>query len=334
MSENKNQQAVVVKREDAGIVEYIPLGGSEKVKLSIKIVQDYIAVPTRSGKSCSVRDAMRFVAMCQAKHINPFEGDCYLIGFDGKNGPEFQLITAHQTYLKRAELHPEFDGMQSGVIVRDNESKKILELEGDFYIKSDQELLGGWAKVYFKNRKIPMYRRGNLERFRKNFGVWLDDPAGMCVKCIESDCLRSSFPTMLGGMLMREEVEIPDQRMIPAKPKFERPAGVTVSFPEPPPAPAPEEPTRPEPQEPEDGDLFTDPGQQQPQTGWRSMPVPHGAKAGTLFGKLTGKDLEYWVSTWQPNPTKPFQLEIRAALDEAGAELGLPTPPPQDDIPT
>src|SRR5436189_2756431 len=103
------------------IVQFLPLGCTDKIKLAVRIVQNLIAVPTRSGKTCSERDALRFIMLCSARKLNPFEGDAFLIGYDGQNGPEFSLITAHQALLKRAEVHPEFDGMQSGVIVASGE---------------------------------------------------------------------------------------------------------------------------------------------------------------------------------------------------------------------
>ena len=198
------QQQALIKTEPTS-VEYVPYGAQDKVKMTVGIIQNLIAVKTKTGKTCSERDAIRFMAMCQAKRMNPFEGDCFLIGYDSKDGPSFALVTAHQTYLKRAELHPEFDGMKSGLIVR--EELGLKDVEGDFYDEG-QQVVGGWATVYFKNRKQPMHKRLRLSRFQKPFGIWQDDPAGMICKCAEADALRSSFPTMLGGLYLREEIDI------------------------------------------------------------------------------------------------------------------------------
>lgn len=201
MSDDKT----AVAKRDKTEIEYVPLGANDKVKLTVNIVQKLIAVPTRSGKTCSETDAIKFVAMCQAKRMNPFEGDCFLIGYDGREGTTFTMVTAHQTYLKRAELHPEFDGMESGVIVE--EGGKLVDLVGDFYTPPGQKLVGGWATVHFRNRKHPMTKRLRLARFQKTYGIWQEDPAGMICKCAEADALRSSFPTMLGGLYLREELE-------------------------------------------------------------------------------------------------------------------------------
>lgn len=223
------KETSVVKADK--FTEFIPFGAQDKIKLSIEMVKNLIAVKTKSGKTCSDTDAIKFIAMCSARRLNPFEGDAFLIGYEGKDGiPTYSLITAHQAFLKRAELHSEYNGMKSGVIIKRGD--QVLDLEGDFYMEGD-EILGGWATVYFKTREHPMSKRVRLKRFQKAFGIWQEDPAGMIVKCAEADALRSSFPTMLGGLYLREETEHQDAKI--ATPIFKaNPATVEVeSKPEP-----------------------------------------------------------------------------------------------------
>jgi phage recombination protein Bet len=196
----------LLEKPNERAMEFVPYGATDRIKLSVPVVQKLIAVRTRSGQTCSDRDAMRFMMMCQAQRLNPFAGDAFLIGYDGKDGPQFSLITAHQAFLKRAELHPEYDGMKSGIIVL-NEDGSVQELEGDFYLPG-QQVVGGWATVHFKNRRVQTTRRIRLARFQKSFGVWQDDAAGMICKCAEADALRSSFPTLLGGLFLRDEIDL------------------------------------------------------------------------------------------------------------------------------
>lgn len=210
----------IAKTGEEKTMEFVPFGAQDKIRLSIKIIQNLVAVKTKSGQTCSENDAIRFMMMAQARRLNPFEGDAYLIGYDGRDGATFSLITAHQAFLKRAELNPEYDGMQSGVIIK-TEDGQIKEHEGDFYM-TGETVIGGWAKVFFKNRKQPMYKRVRLERFKKSFGIWVDDPAGMICKCAEADALRSSFPTMLGGLYLREEI-VKDEKLKASEPSFTTP---------------------------------------------------------------------------------------------------------------
>ncbi len=225
----------VATRQEAkpeAMTEYIPFAATDAVKLSVSIVKRLIAVKTRSGHTCSDDDAIKFIAMCKARRLNPFEGDAFLIGFDSKDGPKFSLITAHQAFLKRAELHAEYDGLRSGVVVSPGyecsacQGKRILippngvptkciicngvglidEVEGDI-VPKDQELVGAWAVVH-KKGKLPMCKRLPIAPFDKGYGQWESNRSGMIVKCVEADALRSAFPTTLGGLYLREEIDL------------------------------------------------------------------------------------------------------------------------------
>jgi phage recombination protein Bet len=235
----------LVKTAEPRAVEYIPFGAADKVKLTVQIVTDLCCVPTKSGKICDPRQAVRFMALCQAQRLNPFAGDAYLIGYDTQHGPQFSLITAHQAFLKRAESNEDFDGMESGIIVRSRETQQVSDIEGDFFLEDEVELLGGWAIVHHKSHKIPTKRRLSLKRFRKPFGVWQDDPAGMICKCAEADALRSTFPTLCGGLhLSAEVIELEPETLTQKGARLVSTTGPTITEPVegawPPPPNAPE----------------------------------------------------------------------------------------------
>lgn len=212
---------------------YIPFASKDAIKLSVGIVKNLVSAKTKNGAVCTDADAMKFMMLCKARGLNPFEGDAFLIGYDGKDGPVFSLITSHQAFLKRAEVHPEYDGMESGVIVRTADGE-MVDREGDF-IFDDDTILGGWATVHFKNRKFPMKKRLKLGVFHKGRGLWNDNPCGMICKCAEADALRSAFPTMLGGMYAQEEMPPPPE-IVDVKPAAP-PVGRARIKPSPPPAP-------------------------------------------------------------------------------------------------
>ena len=199
--------STAIQKNESGeqVIEYAAFGGDSKVKLTIRMVSDVIAVKTKSGVGPTLGDCYKFAMLCKARGLNPFEGDAFLIGYDCKDGAKFNLITAHQAFLKRAEVNPDFNGMESGIVVKDGDGKTI-EKQGDFK-EPAEALIGGWARVHFKTKTIPMFKKINLERFRKPFGVWNENPEGMIVKCAEADALRSAFPTKMGGLYLKEEVE-------------------------------------------------------------------------------------------------------------------------------
>lgn len=228
-SQGRAQSAPLVqvpaKIEAKNEVEFTPFGSEDRIKLSVAIIRNYVATPTREGDLPDERNCMRFLMLCRSRRLNPFEGDAFLIGFRKRDTGvvEWQLVTAAAAFGKRAELHPDFNGMESGVIVKD-EDGKIIEREGDFTMPGDT-LLGGWATVHFKQKGFPTKRKAKLETYRKSYGVWVNDQAGMIVKVAECQALRDSFPNTIGGMVMREEILDIDATVVAAelrRPEFAR----------------------------------------------------------------------------------------------------------------
>lgn len=184
---------------------YMPIGGKSTVELTVNIVRRFLCTPTKSGIQPNDVDVMKFMKLCQARELDPWTGDAFLIGYDGYNGgpPTFSLITAIQALLKRAEMNPDYDGIEAGVVVlRDG---KVDMRQGDLLL-DDEKLLGGWARVYRKSQRLPSFDSIKLSTFNSGFGRWKTDPAGMIVKCAMSSALRTAFPTQIGGLYTADEM--------------------------------------------------------------------------------------------------------------------------------
>jgi phage recombination protein Bet len=186
------------------MISFTPLGESKEISLSVDTVLAYHAKPTRSGAKPTRADVVNFIKLCEARQLNPYVGDAYLVGFDSQDGPQFNLITAHQALLKRAEVHPSFDGMLSGVIVEMNGA--IHELDGDF-MPPGSKLLGAWAVANRKDRTHNKREKVNLSAFDSGRSRWKSDKAGMIVKCAEASALRLSFPSQIAGLYCQEEMD-------------------------------------------------------------------------------------------------------------------------------
>ena len=213
------------------VFEYKPFGSENPLKLCARLVLEFMCKPTKKGFKCTVEQAVQFVMLCQARALNPWEGDAFIVGYDSNDGPTFSLITAHNAFLKRAEAHAAFDGMRSGVIV--NRAGVLVDLDGDFYIGEDV-LVGGWATVYRKDRSIPTVRRAKLASFNTGYSQWAKNPGGMIVKVAEADALRSTFPNTMAGMYA--EVEMGPMGIVngtggPARTAQERVAGIKGTSP-------------------------------------------------------------------------------------------------------
>src|SRR5438552_18428708 len=75
-------QIITVPSDEKGIVEIVPLGTDERIKLSISIVRKLIAVPTRTGKLPDDNQCIKFMMLCRARHLNPFEQDAFFLGYE------------------------------------------------------------------------------------------------------------------------------------------------------------------------------------------------------------------------------------------------------------
>lgn len=185
--------------------KFTPVGETEPIELNGAAVRSYIARPTKKGHHPSEQDIAMFLKLCEARGLNPWVGDAFLVGYDGQDGPTFSLITSIQALLKRAELNPQFDGLAQGVVVRTPKGE-IVDREGDMLLGGDQ-LLGAWATVYRKDRSVPYRDRVNLEAFDKGFGLWKGaSKAGMIVKCAQASVLRTAFPSQCGGLYIASEM--------------------------------------------------------------------------------------------------------------------------------
>lgn len=243
MSNEKNESKTAAATTKEKLMEFTPFGAAvgDKIKLSIDIVQNVIAVPTKTGKTCSSRDAMRFMMLCQAQRLNPFAGDAYLVGYDAKvpgtdkYEPKFSLITAHVAFMKRAESHADYEGMESGIIlvVDKGRGEEIVEREGDFSLK-EENVVGGWARVHRKG-KHPTYKRLSIEQRIPTYDTpfWKGVKAHeQIVKCAEADALRSAFPTLLAGLRTEGEVVNIEATVTPSDPELRQLAATHGALPE------------------------------------------------------------------------------------------------------
>ena len=188
-------------------VSYRPAGASQEMTLTIAYVKNFLTTATKKGFAPSEADLIKFMMLCKTSHLNPWQGDAYLVGYDTDDGPVFNLITAVQALLKRAELSPEFDGIEHGVIVlRNTENTDPVERRGTIVLPGEL-LLGGWASCRRKDRSIAFYQTVQFSVYNTGRSRWNKDPAGMIVKVAKAAVLREAFPNSLAGLYVDEEMD-------------------------------------------------------------------------------------------------------------------------------
>ena len=188
----------------------------EQIRLTPSIVQNYIV---GTDAQITMPEFKFFTELCKARKLNPFLKEAYCIKF-GKQAA--QIVVGKDAVLKRAILNPNYNGMESGVIVQDIETGEVIERKGTFYLRAEEKLVGGWAKVYRKNWDYPTYCSVAFDEVAQKKGDgtlnsnWSGKGATMVEKVAKVRALRETFIEDLGGMYEAEEmgVELPKENAV------------------------------------------------------------------------------------------------------------------------
>lgn len=186
--------------------------GEDEIKLTPSIVQNYIV---GTDATITMQEFKLFTELCKVRKLNPFLREAYLIKY--KSGTPASIVVGKDAIVKRAVLNPNFNGMESGIIVT-NDKGEVIERPGTFKLPSEL-LVGAWAKVYRKDWQFPIYSSVSLEETiqKKSDGSvnsnWSKQPATMIEKVAKVRALREAFVEDLSGMYEAEEmnVELPTE---------------------------------------------------------------------------------------------------------------------------
>lgn len=194
----------------ADIVKYEANG--QQVELSVATVKQYLV---SGGGNVSNQEVMMFMKLCQGQKLNPFTREAYLVKYGNQSA---SIVVGKDAFTRRAEVNPNYKGVKSGVIVV-NLNKQIENREGTFYLKGREELVGGWARVSFKDNKDEVFNTVSLDEYmgRKKDGsiqsMWATKPATMIRKVALVQALRDAFPNSLSQMYVAEEVQVDESEL-------------------------------------------------------------------------------------------------------------------------
>ena len=171
-------------------------------ELSIDDIKQYIC------PAATDQEAFMFLKLCQARQLNPFLNEAYLI----KYGDKATMTVGKEAFMRRAEAHPQFDGYEAGIIIQ-NADKTLERREGTFILKNEV-LVGGWAKIYRKDRRQPFVSEVALHEYNTGKSLWVSKPATMIRKVAIVQGKREAFPSEFSGMYDSAEMGIDNPEMI------------------------------------------------------------------------------------------------------------------------
>ena len=149
-----------------------------------------------------------FLETCKQYRLNPFTKEAYLIHYDNNSeDTPSTIVLGKNCYMQMAERHPAFDGFEAGIIVLDTEAGQLDHREGSI-VYEGEELLGGWAKVYRKDRTRPSYEEVKLAEYDTGKSLWKGKKAAMIRKVALVHALREAFPSTFGTLYDESEVPV------------------------------------------------------------------------------------------------------------------------------
>lgn len=209
MNNKEQKQEIVVSYEVDG----------QQIKLTPKIVQEYLVGSTAQ---ITMPEFKMFTELCKVRGLNPFLKEAYLIKYT--NNQPASIVVGKDAILKRAVLHPKYNGMKSGIYVVNEETGEVTKRVGTFRLPSEK-LVGGWAEVFRKDWENSIESSVSLEESiqKKANGEpnsnWAKQPATMIEKVAKVRALREAFVEDLGGMYDADEMNV-DLSDVPAEEKI------------------------------------------------------------------------------------------------------------------
>lgn len=178
----------------------------QEIKLTPRIVQEYIV---GTDAKITNQEFKLFTELCKVRKLNPFLREAYLIKYSEKQPA--QIVVGKDAILKRAVLNPNYDGIESGIIVQ-KEDDSVEERRGTFKL-GNERLVGGWARVYRKDWTHPTYSSVSFDEVAQKTSNgsynsnWSNKGATMVEKVAKVRALRETFVEDLGGMYEAEEMQ-------------------------------------------------------------------------------------------------------------------------------
>jgi phage recombination protein Bet len=166
----------------------VPVRDVQVADLSMEDIKGYIC------PAATDQEAFMFLKLCQARNLNPFTNEAYLIKFGGKA----QMVVGKEAFMRKAEMHPQYKGFKAGIII-DDEVHGLTYREGAF-LREGEHLQGGWAEVYRKDREYPIRAEVALKDYDSGKdGPWRTHKATMIRKVPLVQAMREAFPSDLSG---------------------------------------------------------------------------------------------------------------------------------------
>lgn len=180
------------------------IANGANVTLTPETVKNYLVSGDKDN--VTMQEVVMFMNLCKFNGLNPWLKEAYLIKFGNEPAT---IVAGKESFTKKAEANPKFDGFEAGIIVV-NEDQELIYRNGSMKLLGET-IVGGYAEVWRKDRNHSYREEVSFDEYagRKKDGTlnrqWASKPATMIRKVALVHALREAFPGTLGGMYSAEE---------------------------------------------------------------------------------------------------------------------------------
>ncbi len=179
----------------------MPVRDIQVAELTFDDIRQYLC-PAANDK-----DTMMFLKLCQARNLNPFTGEAFLVPFKDNKSQEIKctIIVGKEAFMRKAEVNPHYRGFKAGIIVS-KDGGELIYREGTF-LRHGEVLEGGWSEVYRDDRDYPIRSEDSLKEYDSGKGLWANGKKETMMRKVSVvKSHREAFPSDLAGCYDRTEM--------------------------------------------------------------------------------------------------------------------------------
>ncbi|MDZ4839182.1 MAG: RecT family recombinase [Bacteroidota bacterium] len=175
-------------------------------QLTPQIIKNVVA-PNSTLEECAL-----LIHLASKYNLDPLTGEIYILR---QRTGKVNFYTSRDGYLKIANSHPAFDGIQADVVrqgdvVKHNNDGSISHTYG----ANRGAILGAYALAYRTDRKYPAYCFADYSEYnRLEQNTWRKYPTAMIQKVAEIMALKRAFS--ITGLVSKEEMGDEQKRADP-----------------------------------------------------------------------------------------------------------------------
>lgn len=174
---------------------------TEQNQVTQALLLDYLKT---MNKGLTEQQTKQFLAVAGTFGLNPWKREVYAVTYKNKDGStDMSIVTGYETYIKRAELNPNYDGFDiqfKGSFKKGKITKQGKNGPWQVDALVPEGVVSCVCTVYRKDRQHPTVEEVFFDEYDQGNSMWQSKPRTMLKKVAIVSAFRKAFPFDFGGM--------------------------------------------------------------------------------------------------------------------------------------